>query len=115
MMNRRFSSTWPILGREHRQDDQRVEPRLTPQALPQDALFDEPLGGVQVPRPRVERLDVQPQPMRLVLLEGEALDGAHRRPAEPPPLRRDDDAAELEAAVRAQKPQEQHEADPVAY
>src|SRR5262245_52824155 len=52
--------------------------------------------------------------MRLVLLEGEVFDGANCRPAEPPPLRRDDDPSELEAAVRAQKPQEQHEADPLA-
>src|SRR5262245_62229699 len=110
-----FPSALPVLGREHRHDHQRVEPRIAPQALPQAAFFDEPLGGVQVPRPRVELLDVEPQPVGLVLLEGETLDGAHRRAADTPALRRHDDAAELEAAVRAQKPQEQHEAGPVAW
>src|SRR5262245_52277547 len=86
-----------------------------PASLPQDPFLDEPLGGVQVPRPRVKLHDVKPQPMGLVLLKGEVLHGAHRRPAEPPPLGRDDDPAELKAPVRAGQPEEQHEPDPVAW
>src|SRR5262245_58285917 len=68
----RYRRSPAVFAPELRHHDQRIIPAVPTDALPKRALLYEPLRLVQLPRPGVELLDVEPEAARAVLLEGES-------------------------------------------